>query len=26
LALPATLTVPVGFAVANEEERGHETH
>ncbi len=26
LALPATLPVPVGFAVANEEEGGHETH
>jgi hypothetical protein len=25
LALPATVAVPVGFAVADEKKRGHET-
>jgi hypothetical protein len=25
VALPAAVAIPVGFAVADEEERGHET-
>jgi hypothetical protein len=26
VALPAALAVPIGFAVADEQERGHRTH
>jgi hypothetical protein len=25
VALPAAVAIPVGFAVADEKERGHET-